>query len=195
VQKLCILGDDVEPCFEGASVTAPDVSTNFTLDDNFKHTLYSMMKDLQNALKGGQQMDKLENAAVQAEQMQEQVQEQSDEEALKNIELFPTWKSKMGESVSVGERLYHDGKLWKVLQAHTVQESWKPDVASSLFVQVQIDSEQGTKDNPIPYSLNMELIEGKYYTQNNVTYLCIRALAQSVWDLSALVGNYVEVVE
>lgn len=127
--------------------------------------------------------------------MQEQVSEQSDEKALENIELFPTWKSKMGESVSVGERLYHDGKLWKVVQAHTVQESWKPDIAHSLFVQVQIDSQAGTKDNPIPYSLNMELIEGKYYTQNGVLYKCIRALAQSVWDLSALVGNFVEIVE
>ena len=62
IQKICILGDDVEPCFEGASVTAPDVSTKFTLDDNFKHTLYSMMQDLKNALNGGgQQMDNLEN--------------------------------------------------------------------------------------------------------------------------------------
>ena len=127
--------------------------------------------------------------------MQAQVNEQSDEEALNNIELFPTWISKMGEGVEVGERLYHDGGLWKVLQPHIVQESWKPDVATSLFVQVQIESEQGTKDNPISYSLNMELIEGKYYTQDGVLYLCIRGLAQSVWDLSDLVGNYVEVVE
>ena len=65
IQKICILGDDVEPCFEGASVTAPDVSTKFTLDDNFKHTLYSMMQDLKNALNGGgQQMDNLENTVV-----------------------------------------------------------------------------------------------------------------------------------
>ena len=127
--------------------------------------------------------------------MQEQVNEQSDEEALNNIELFPSWKSKMGESVSVGERLYHDGKLWKVVQAHTVQETWKPDVAVSLFTQVQANSEQGTIDNPIEYSLNMELVQGKYYVQDGVLYLCIRALAQSVWDLSALVGNFVEVVE
>ena len=127
--------------------------------------------------------------------LQDQILEQSDEQALANIELFPTWISKMGEGVEVGERLYHDGKLWKVIQAHTVQESWKPDVAASLYVQVQIESEQGTEDNPIEYSLNMELIEGKYYTQDDVLYLCIRALAQSVWDLSALVGNYVEIVE
>lgn len=65
IQKICILGDDVEPCFEGASVTAPDVSTKFTLDDNFKHTLYSMMQDLKNALDGGgQQMDNLEQSVT-----------------------------------------------------------------------------------------------------------------------------------
>ena len=53
--KLCILGDDVEPCFEGASVTAPQISKNFskTVDDNFKKTLFSMMNELKNALKGG----------------------------------------------------------------------------------------------------------------------------------------------
>ena len=48
VSKLCILGDDVEPCFEGASVTG----TNYTLDEGFKNTLFSMMKELEYALKG-----------------------------------------------------------------------------------------------------------------------------------------------
>lgn len=51
--KLCILGDDVEPCFEGSSITAPNISKNFTLDDNFKRTLFSMMKELQDTLQGG----------------------------------------------------------------------------------------------------------------------------------------------
>lgn len=55
--KLCILGDDVEPCFEGASVTAPNVSASFTkVDDNFRQTLFTMMQDLKTALEGGQQM-------------------------------------------------------------------------------------------------------------------------------------------
>ena len=116
-----------------------------------------------------------------------------DKDALDVLELYPQWQS--GKAYAVGDRVQYDGKLWKVLQGHTSQEIWKPDVAASLFTQVQADSQQGTKDNPIPYSLNMELIEGKYYTQDGVLYLCIRALAQSVWDLSALVGNYVEIVE
>lgn len=56
--KLCILGKDVEPCFEGSSVTAPEVSSKFTkVDEGFKKTLYSMMQELQFALQGGQQMD------------------------------------------------------------------------------------------------------------------------------------------
>ena len=56
--KLCILGEDVEPCFEGSSVTAPNVSASFAkVDNTFKHTLFSMMQDLQTALKGGQQME------------------------------------------------------------------------------------------------------------------------------------------
>ena len=55
--KLCILGDDVEPCFEGSRITAPEVSTSFTkIDDNFKKTLYTMMQDLKFALEGGQKM-------------------------------------------------------------------------------------------------------------------------------------------
>ena len=55
--KLCILGDDVEPCFEGSSITALEVSTSFTkIDDNFKKTLYTMMQDLKFALEGGQKM-------------------------------------------------------------------------------------------------------------------------------------------
>ena len=53
VSKLCILGEDVEPCFEGAAVTP----SSFTLDEDFKRTLYSMMKDLEFALKGEHTVD------------------------------------------------------------------------------------------------------------------------------------------
>ena len=53
--KLCILGEDVEPCFEGSSITAPKVSSTFNLDDNFKTTLFNMMQDLKFALEGGQE--------------------------------------------------------------------------------------------------------------------------------------------
>lgn len=70
--KLCILGDDVEPCFEGSSVTAPKVSTSFTkMDDEFRKTLFTMMQELQFALQGGQQM---ENEATNTEVIETSVE-------------------------------------------------------------------------------------------------------------------------
>lgn len=44
--NLCILGDDFEPCFEGASITS------FSLDDDFNNKIYALMKEVQK-LKGG----------------------------------------------------------------------------------------------------------------------------------------------
>ena len=63
-EKLCILGDEVEPCFQGSGVTAPEVSTTFSLDDNFKHTLFTMMEELKYALEGGNTMAKVAEASV-----------------------------------------------------------------------------------------------------------------------------------
>jgi hypothetical protein len=56
--KLCILGDKTEPCFEGSSVTAPQVSASFSIDNDFTNTLYNMMQQLNFALQGGQEMAK-----------------------------------------------------------------------------------------------------------------------------------------
>ena len=57
--KLCILGDDVEPCFEGANVSAPNLSSQFSKDDEFTKSLFTMMSELKFALnnsEGGKPM-------------------------------------------------------------------------------------------------------------------------------------------
>lgn len=45
-KKLCILGEDFEPCFEGSSIT------HFSLDDDFNQKIYALMKEVKK-LKGG----------------------------------------------------------------------------------------------------------------------------------------------
>jgi hypothetical protein len=70
--KLCILGDDVEPCFEGSSVE----ETQFSMDKEFTRTLYSMMNELKFALKdkGGSSMpidEELEPTEVVEEEVEE----------------------------------------------------------------------------------------------------------------------------
>ena len=49
VSKLCILGDDCEPCFEGSQIT----KLEFSFDDSFKTQLFSMMNELKEYLKEG----------------------------------------------------------------------------------------------------------------------------------------------
>ena len=44
---LCILGENVEPCFEGAQITS-----TFSLDESFESKIYKLMKEVQE-LKGG----------------------------------------------------------------------------------------------------------------------------------------------
>ena len=46
MSKLCILGEDVEPCFEGASIQP----VQFSFEDDFKQKLYSLMEKMQEIL-------------------------------------------------------------------------------------------------------------------------------------------------
>jgi len=65
-------------------------------------------------------------------------EELSDEDALDVAALFPTWKSKVGKEVVVGERLWYNEKLYKVVQAHTASEQWVPDHNPALYTGISI---------------------------------------------------------
>lgn len=49
IEKLCILGADVEPCFEGASIT----SFSLSFDEEFKTQLFSLMNELKEFMEKG----------------------------------------------------------------------------------------------------------------------------------------------
>lgn len=117
----------------------------------------------------------------------------TDAEGLENVELFPWYE--VGVDYAVGDRFQYDGELYKVLQAHTSQQSWVPGIGTeSLYVKVD-EIHAGTAEDPIPYNGNMELTENLYYTQDGVLYRCTRSTGTAVYNaLSELVGLYVEVV-
>lgn len=60
----------------------------------------------------------------------------SDTEALKVPMLYDRWQA--GKDYEIGLRLYHEGRLYKVLQAHTSHEAYTPDIAVSLYAEVLI---------------------------------------------------------
>ena len=61
----------------------------------------------------------------------------TDEDALQAVELFPQWVT--GHAYVVGERLQYNGVLYRVVQAHTSQADWTPDITPALFVVVSLD--------------------------------------------------------
>ena len=57
--------------------------------------------------------------------------------ALTIQEFYDIWN--VGVSYEVGRYLQYKNILYKVLQPHTSQETWTPDVASSVYAKVLID--------------------------------------------------------
>jgi hypothetical protein len=49
------------------------------------------------------------------------------------VDVIPAWQA--SASYSVDDVVSYDGKLWRVLQAHTSQLDWLPGVAFSLFTE------------------------------------------------------------
>lgn len=116
-----------------------------------------------------------------------------DATALRMVAYYPDWTA--GTAYAAGDRLVYNGDLYKVLQAHTAQETWLPGTGTeSLYTRID-EQHDGTKYDPIPYSGNMELKNGKYYSQSGKTYLCNRDTGNPVYNaLAELVGLYVEKV-
>ena len=112
-----------------------------------------------------------------------------DNTALRMVEFYPTWAA--GTTYTVGYKVQHGGKLWRVVQAHTSQAGWEPENVASLWTEI-CETHDGTIDDPIPYSGNMVLEAGKYYSQSGKTYLCNRDTGNPVYNaLADLVGIYV----
>lgn len=113
-----------------------------------------------------------------------------DNTALRMLDFYPEWTA--GTAYTVGYKVKRNGKLWRVLQAHTSQTGWEPENAASLWEQIN-ETHAGTMDDPIPYSGNMALERGLYYMQDWVIYKCTRDTGNPVYHaLDELVGLYVE---
>ena len=112
--------------------------------------------------------------------------------------LFETEGYTEGQPIAMGVRVQYDGKLWECRQDHNIASHFAPSLATaSLWKEVTEEgADVGTIDNPIPYDGNMELEEGRYYSQEGVVYLCTRSTGVPVYNaLKDLVGIYVSVVE
>lgn len=120
---------------------------------------------------------------------------------IKYKQFAPKWgvDFKEGDKVEKGFMFTFADKLFAVLQDHTILAHYEPSInTAALYVEVTEDyneagEELGTLENPIEYSGNMVLEEGKFYIQDEVTYRCTRNSINPVYHaLKDLVGTFVE---
>ena len=121
-----------------------------------------------------------------------------DNTALTGMELYPVWA--VGLAVEVGQRYQYGDRLYKVVQAHTTQADWTPDITPALWTVIDV-THAGTIDDPIPAVAGMEYVYGKYYIEGETVYICKRTGEAEGGTIvlqflpSQLVGQYFEVVE
>lgn len=91
-----------------------------------------------------------------------------DEIALKATTLYEKWQDE--EEYKMGDRIVHDGILYKVLQEHTSQEDWTPDKTPSLFTKVLIPDANIIPEWEQPDSTN-PYMTGDKVTHNGNTWV------------------------
>lgn len=101
----------------------------------------------------------------------------TDEMSLQVPNLYPTWKTET--DYKVGDRVLHNDVLYKVLQGHTSQETWTPDVAPSLFAKVLIPDENVVPEWEQPDSTN-PYMTGDKVTHNDKTW--VSTVDNNVWE-------------
>lgn len=117
-----------------------------------------------------------------------------DSVSVRMIGFYPEFSEIIGQTVSQGFKFTYGGKLYKVIQPTlTIQDIYPPGTGTESLYEIINEKYDGDIYDPIPYEGNMDLENGKYYTQDGVTYLCNRDTGNAVYNpLSDLVGLYVE---
>ena len=122
----------------------------------------------------------------------------SNNDALKVKDLFDDWidyTADGADNLKKGQIVKTTDELWRVRQEHKAQKHYPPSIHTASLYERIVKDNKGTKSDPIPYAPPMEIFNGKYYTQDDVLYLCTRDSGQALThNLSELVGLYVEVV-
>ena len=138
---------------------------------------------------------KIQQAAVLVARMQ--AQSLDDTQALTVKAIYPQWGEVIGQTVKLGYKFLHNDVLYKTIQDNLlIQEQWIPgEGTESLYAAIN-ETNAGTQEDPIPYSGNMALENGKYYSQDGTIYLCNRDTEIPVYQaLKDLVNIYVTAVE
>lgn len=109
------------------------------------------------------------------------MQSVDDSTALEAVSLFRAWDGN-GVSYTTGTKLKDEGVLYKVLQDHTSQSTWRPKDAPSLFAKVLIPDPETIPEWVQPDSTN-PYAKGDKVTHNGKTWVSL--IDNNVWEPGA----------
>lgn len=116
-----------------------------------------------------------------------------DNEALDYMTIIYPWESYLDKELREGMIVVYEDKPWRVRQTHLVLSLYPPSLDTASLYEVIEKEHAGTEDDPIPYSVPMDIFEGKYYVEEGVNYLCTRSSGTALsHNLRDLVGIYVK---
>lgn len=110
----------------------------------------------------------------------EAMSKEDDAVVLETPNLLPEWAE--GVAYITGRKLLFGGVVYKVLQDHTSQSSWTPDVSPSLFARVLIPDEDVIPEWEQPDSTNAYMT-GDKVRYNGVVYESI--IDNNIWSPEA----------
>lgn len=120
-------------------------------------------------------MNKLQMAEQFRKAVQLYAQTLEPDSALIIATVFDAWKPdtayKLNEYITYGENEVGDPQLYQVLQAHTSQEDWTPDVSDSLYKAVGIDGGYPVWVQPVGAADAYRI--GDIVSYNGVLYICV----------------------
>ena len=113
--------------------------------------------------------------------------------------LYKNWSPYLEDGVTyteykIGNRCRFEEKVYECRQTHQSQPLYSPNLTPALWKVLELEH-TGTIDDPIPYSIGMEIFLDKYYIEDNILYLCIRDSGTPLYhNLANLVDLYVQIV-
>lgn len=132
---------------------------------------------------------------------QQGAQSFADTDALRVKGIYEQWTALVAQGFTsdmAGYIFRHGDKLYRTQQpVYSFAAHYEPGTVGTESLFSLIDEEhRGSFDDPIPYSGNMALQQGKHYEQDGVVYICTRDTVNPVYSaLKDLVGLYVEVAD
>lgn len=120
----------------------------------------------------------------------------TNDQILQCVSVLTEWKEFIGGKMEAHQRFQFNKEAWESRQEiPVVLEGQEPGISTAALYQRIETSHAGTQEDPIPYSPLMSVYKDKYYTQNDVMYLCLEDSGQPLYADCESLPRYFQKVE